>query len=54
MIRDGALKMNTDIQGNIGLTNDWLSAINASFDIPSRLNPLSILPVKIPLKYLLT
>jgi len=50
MIRDGAMKMNTDVQGNIGATNDWLMASNASFDIPSQLNPLSILPFKIPLK----
>ena len=50
MIRDGAMKMNTDVQGNIGATNDWLMASNASFDIPSQLNPLSILPFKILLK----
>ena len=50
MIRDGGLKMNTDIQGNIGLTNNWLAALNGSFDIPSQINPLSVLPVKIPLK----
>ena len=50
MIRDGGLKLNTDVQGDIGTTDDWLSAINVNFDIPSKLNPLSLLPVKIPLK----
>jgi len=50
MIRDGAMKMNTDIQGNIGATNDWLIATNASFDIPSKINPFSILPFNLPLK----
>ncbi|MFI5186258.1 MAG: M1 family metallopeptidase [Chitinophagales bacterium] len=50
MIRDGGMKMNTDAQGKVGLTNNWLIASNASFDIPSRVNPLSLLPFKIPLK----
>ncbi|MEI9808584.1 MAG: hypothetical protein WDO16_12335 [Bacteroidota bacterium] len=50
MIRDGAFKVNTDGQGNIGASDDWLVAANASFDIPPNINPLSLLPFKIPLK----
>jgi hypothetical protein len=50
MIRDGGLKVNTDGQGNIGSSDDWLAAANASFDIPANINPLSLLPFKIPLK----
>jgi hypothetical protein len=52
MIRDGAFKVNTDGQGNIGSSEDWLVAANASFDIPASINPLSLLPFKIniPLK----
>jgi hypothetical protein len=50
MIRDGAFKVNTDGQGNIGASDDWLIAANASFDIPNSINPLSLLPFKIPLK----
>lgn len=50
MIRDGALKMNTDAQGNVGWSDDWIAAINGTFDIPDHLNPLSLLPFRIPLK----
>ncbi len=50
MIRDGGLKVNTDAQGNIGSSDNWVAAINAAFDIPDRINPLSVLPLNIGLK----
>src|SRR5262249_34039961 len=50
MIRDGAMKMNTDLQGNIGSTDDWLVAANAALDLPTKWNPFAALPFKIPLK----
>lgn len=52
MIRDGGFKVRTDLLGDkIGKTDDWLIAANLSSSIPSSVNPLSILPVKIPLKF---
>lgn len=51
MIRDGGFKVRTDLSGEkVGKTGNWLAAINLSADIPSSINPLSKLPVKIPLK----
>ncbi len=51
MTRDGAFKVRTDLLSNkIGKTDDWLTAINFSSSIPNKINPLSVLPVKIPLK----
>lgn len=54
MIRDGAFKVRTDLlAAKVGRTDDWLAAINLSTTIPSGLNPLTMLPVKIPLKIFL-
>lgn len=51
MIRDGAFKVRTDLLANkVGKTDNWLIAANFSSSVPSRINPLSLLPVKIPLK----
>jgi len=51
MMRDGGFKIRTDLYSEkVGKTDDWLAAINLSTTIPSKINPLSILPVKIPLK----
>lgn len=51
MIRDGGFKVRTDLLSNkIGKTDDWLSAVNLTTDIPKNINPLQVLPVKIPLK----
>lgn len=51
MIRDGGFKVRTDLLSNkIGKTDDWLSAINLTTDIPKNINPLQVLPIKIPLK----
>jgi hypothetical protein len=51
MIRDGGFKIKTDLLSNkVGKTGNWLAAINLNTTIPSQLNPLSILPFKIPLR----
>lgn len=54
MIKDGGFKVRTDLLGNkIGRSADWLTALNLTADVPSSINPLSKLPVKIPLKVFL-
>jgi hypothetical protein len=51
MMRDGGFKVRTELLADkIGKTDDWLMAANFSTSIPSRINPLSVLPIKIPLK----
>jgi Peptidase family M1 domain len=51
MMRDGGFKIRTDLYSEkVGKTDDWLAAINLSTTIPPGINPLSLLPVKIPLK----
>jgi hypothetical protein len=51
MIRDGGFKVRTDLLANkVGKSDDWLAAINLSTSIPDKINPLSVLPVKIPLR----
>ena len=54
MMRDGGFKVRTDLYADkVGKTDDWLAAVNLSTTIPSGMNPLSLLPVKIPLKIFL-
>ncbi|MGB3008114.1 MAG: M1 family metallopeptidase [Chitinophagaceae bacterium] len=51
MERDGAFKVRTDLLADkVGKTDDWLIVANFSTSIPSSINPLSLLPIKIPLK----
>ena len=51
MKRDGFFKVNTDLLSTkVGKTDDWLVALNLEADIPMKYNPLSVLPIKIPLK----
>lgn len=51
MIRDGAFKVRTDLLSDkVGQTDNWLAAVNFTSGIPDKYNPLSVLPVKIPLK----
>ena len=51
MIRDGGFKVRTDYLSNkIGRTDDWLVAANFTSTIPNVINPLAILPFKLPLK----
>ncbi|MEO6915382.1 MAG: M1 family aminopeptidase, partial [Chitinophagaceae bacterium] len=50
MIRDGAFKVRTDLLSNkTGKTDNWLMAANFSTGIPDKINPLSVLPFKIPI-----
>ncbi|MEO6134985.1 MAG: M1 family metallopeptidase [Ginsengibacter sp.] len=54
MIRDGGFKVRTDLlSSKIGKTDDWLVAANFQTDFPKKLDPLQMLPVKIPLKIFL-
>ena len=42
MMSDGGFKMNTEAaQRQIGWSDDWVAAINGTFDIPKSINPLS-------------
>jgi hypothetical protein len=51
MNRDGGFKIRTELLADkIGKTDDWLIAANFNTTIPNQLNPLSLLPIKIPLK----
>jgi hypothetical protein len=54
MERDGFFKVRTDLLGEkIGKSDDWLIAINLSGDIPDKINPLNVLPFKLPIKLFL-
>src|SRR5690606_38238380 len=54
MIRDGGFKVRTDLLSNtVGRTDDWLMAVNLETTIPSTINPLELLPVKIPVRLFL-
>ena len=51
MEKDGFFKVRTDLLGDkIGKTDDWLAAVNFTTDFPKAINPLQVLPIKIPLK----
>ena len=51
MMRDGAFKVRTDmLSTKIGKTDNWLAAMNFNSTIPDKVNPLWVLPFKIPLK----
>jgi hypothetical protein len=52
--RDGFFKVRSDLLASkIGKTDNWLSAINFTSDIPDQINILKILPVNIPVKVFL-
>ncbi len=51
MMRDGGFKVRTDLLSNkIGKTDDWLIAANLVSPLPNAINPLSVLPFKIPIR----
>ena len=51
MIRDGGFKVRTDMLANkVGKTDNWLAAVNLVSTIPDKINPLSVLPIRIPLR----
>ena len=48
-IRDGGFKVGTDLlAARTGRTDDWLIASNFTTTVPDNINPLSVLPFKIP------
>jgi hypothetical protein len=54
MVRDGAFKFRTDLLASRpGRTDNWMVAFNLISDIPNRVNPLSVLPIKLPVKLFL-
>ncbi len=53
MERDGFFKVGTELQGSPGRTDNWLSAINLSGNIPDKINPLKVLPIQLPIKFFL-
>jgi hypothetical protein len=52
MVRDGAFKVRTDLLAEkVGKSDDWLTAVNLTMDVPDKLNILRAIPVvKIPIK----
>ena len=51
MIRDGGFKVRTDfLSDKIGKTDDWLAAANFTSTIPDVINPLAVLPFRLPIK----
>ncbi len=51
MIKDGGFKVRTELLSDkIGKTDDWLSTLNFTTTIPDNVNPLSVLPFKLPIK----
>lgn len=50
-MRDGGFKFRTDLLSpEVGKTDNWLVALNLSSSISDKINPLSVLPIKVPLK----
>ena len=51
MIRDGGFKVRTDyLSDKIGKTDEWLAALNFTSTIPDGINPLAVLPFRLPVK----
>ncbi|GAO41077.1 M1 family metallopeptidase [Flavihumibacter petaseus] len=51
MMRDGGFKVRTDLLSDkVGKSDNWLFAINMTTDIPDKINPLTLLPFKMPLR----
>ena len=54
MMGDGGFKVRSDLLASkIGKTDSWLAAANFATSIPKQMDPLGVLPVKIPLKLFL-
>ncbi|MEO6254013.1 MAG: M1 family metallopeptidase [Ferruginibacter sp.] len=51
MMRDGGFKVRTDLLSDkVGRSDDWLAAGNFTTSIPNAINPLAVLPFKLPIK----
>jgi hypothetical protein len=54
MNRDGFFKVRTDLLSEkVGKTDNWLASLNLVTPLPRSVNPLSLLPVRIPLRLFL-
>jgi hypothetical protein len=54
MNRDGFFKVRTDLLSEkVGKTDNWLASLNLATPLPRSVNPLSLLPVRIPLRLFL-
>lgn len=51
MERDGFFKVKAEQLSGFGKTDNWLVSLNLVSDVPAAINPLIVLPVKIPLKF---
>ncbi len=50
IIKDGGFKIRTDLLSEkIGKSDNWVCALNFVSTIPKKINPLELLPIKIPL-----
>jgi hypothetical protein len=50
----GFFKVSTPYQTDpVGLTDNWLAAINLTSDVPEGINPFSVLPFRLPLRVFL-
>lgn len=50
IIKDGGFKIRTDLLSEkIGKSDNWVCAVNFVSTIPKKINPLELLPIKIPL-----
>jgi hypothetical protein len=51
MMRDGGFKVRTDLLSDkVGKTDDWLAAVNFTTSIPDAINPLAVLPFRLPIR----
>ncbi len=51
MIRDGGFKVKTDLLSDkVGKNDNWIASINLCSTIPDKFNPLSVLPLKLPVR----
>ncbi|MEO7307075.1 MAG: M1 family metallopeptidase [Ferruginibacter sp.] len=51
MMRDGGFKVRTDfLSDKVGRSDEWLAAANFTTNIPNAINPLAVLPFKLPIK----
>ncbi len=51
MLRDGYFKVSTPLLNDpVGKTDNWLLSVNLASDIPDQINPLKVLPFKLPVQ----
>jgi len=51
MMRDAGVKVRTSLLADkVGKTDDWLAAVNFTTTLPDKINPLTVLPFRLPLR----